>query len=83
MTPIVRMLGNLCAGPESVGVALVLVRHPDFPAILTSLLSTNYLSLAQVIRLKQFTHTRSVISGFTSKTDVQQLFIYKSVKQKS
>lgn len=47
LTPIVRMLGNLCAGPESVGVALVLVRHPDFPAILTSLLSTNYLSLAQ------------------------------------
>jgi len=47
LTPIVRTLGNLCAGPESVNAALYLVRHPDTPAIITSLLSTNYLSLSQ------------------------------------
>eukprot|EP00088_Acartia_fossae_P009493 TRINITY_DN14611_c0_g1_i1.p1 TRINITY_DN14611_c0_g1~~TRINITY_DN14611_c0_g1_i1.p1 ORF type:complete len:374 (-),score=59.04 TRINITY_DN14611_c0_g1_i1:266-1387(-) len=47
LTPIVRILGNLCAGPESVDVAIFLVRQPDLYAILTALLSTNYTSLCQ------------------------------------
>lgn len=47
LTPIVRVLGNLAAGPGSVEVSLHLIRHPDFPAIVTALLSTNYSSLCQ------------------------------------
>jgi len=47
LTPIVRILANLSAGPGSVEVALHLIRHPDFPAIVTALLSTNYSSLCQ------------------------------------
>lgn len=47
LTPIVRILGNLAAGPGSVEVSLHLIRHPDFPAIMTALLSTNYASLCQ------------------------------------
>jgi hypothetical protein len=47
LTPIIRILGNLAAGPDSVEVCLHLVKHPDFPAILTALLSTNYSSLCQ------------------------------------
>jgi hypothetical protein len=47
LTPTVRILGNLSAGPDSVTVCLNLVRHPDFPAILTALLSTNYLHLCR------------------------------------
>ena len=49
LTPIIRILGNLAAGPDSVEVSLHLVRHSDFPAIVTALLSTNYTSLCQVI----------------------------------
>jgi hypothetical protein len=48
LTPVVRLLANLAAGPESVAVCLALVRHPDFPAIMTALLTTNYISLCQV-----------------------------------
>jgi len=47
LTPVVRILANLAAGPDSVTVCLCLVRHPDFPAILTALLSTNYLHLCR------------------------------------
>lgn len=47
LTPVVRLLANLAAGPESVAVCLALVRHPDFPAIMTALLTTNYISLCQ------------------------------------
>jgi len=47
LTPIVRILANLSGGPLSVEVALHMVRHQDFPAILTALLSTNYTSLCQ------------------------------------
>jgi len=47
LTPVVRILANLSAGPDSVSVCLCLVRHPDFPAILTALLSTNYLHLCR------------------------------------
>jgi len=47
LTPIVRILANLSGGPGSVEVALHLIRHPDFPAIVTALLSTNYSSLCQ------------------------------------
>jgi len=47
LTPVVRILANMAAGPDSVTVCLCLVRHPDFPTILTSLLSTNYLHLCR------------------------------------
>lgn len=47
LTPVVRILGNMAAGPDSVTVCLCLVRHPDFPAILTALLATNYLHLCR------------------------------------
>jgi len=47
LTPVIRILANLSAGPDSVSVCLCLVRHPDFPAILTALLSTNYLHLCK------------------------------------
>jgi len=47
LTPVVRILANMAAGPDSVTVCLCLVRHPDFPTILTALLSTNYLHLCK------------------------------------
>ena len=47
LTPVVRILANLAAGPDSVSVCLTLIRHPDLPAILTALLSTNYLHLCR------------------------------------
>ena len=47
LTPVVRILANLSAGPDSVSVCLTLIRHPDLPAILTALLSTNYLHLCR------------------------------------
>jgi len=47
LTPVVRILANLAAGPDSVSVCLCLVRHPDLAAILTALLSTNYLHLCR------------------------------------
>ena len=47
LTPVVRILANLSAGPDSVSVCLTLVRHQDFPAILTALLSTNYTHLCR------------------------------------
>ena len=47
LTPVVRILANLSAGPDSVSVCLTLLRHPDIPTILTSLLSTNYLHLCR------------------------------------
>jgi len=47
LTPVVRILANLSAGPDSVSVCLSLVRHPDFPAILTALLATNYTHLCR------------------------------------
>ena len=47
LTPVVRILANLSAGPDSVAVCLSLVRHQDFPAILTALLETNYTHLCR------------------------------------
>jgi len=47
LTPLVRLLANLAAGPDSVAVCLSLLRHPDLPAILTALLSTNYTHLCR------------------------------------
>jgi len=47
LTPCLRTLANLCAGPESVTTCLTILRHPDLAAILTSLLSTNYLHLCR------------------------------------
>merc|ERR1719510_838155 len=47
LTPVVRILANLAAGPDSVSVCLSLVRHQDFPTILTALLSTNYTHLCR------------------------------------
>lgn len=47
LTPVVWILGNLAAGPDSVTICLCLLRHPDFPAILTALLTTNYLHLCR------------------------------------
>jgi len=47
LTPVVRILANLAAGPDAVTVCLNLVRHPDFPAIVTALLATNYLHLCR------------------------------------
>jgi len=47
LTPTIRILANLAAGPDAVTVCLNLVRHPDFPAIVTALLATNYLHLCR------------------------------------
>ena len=47
LTPVVRILANLSAGPDSVSVCLCLLRHQDLATILTSLLSTNYTHLCR------------------------------------
>jgi len=47
LTPCIRTLSNLCAGPCGVDVCLHLVKHQDFPPIFTAILSTNYSSICQ------------------------------------
>ena len=47
VTPVTRLLANLCAGPHSETVILILVRHPDTVAILMALLGTNYQHLCK------------------------------------
>jgi len=42
VTPVIRFLANLCAGPDSETLTLSLVRHPDTVPILMALLGTNY-----------------------------------------
>ncbi|CAB4061278.1 YKT6 [Lepeophtheirus salmonis] len=43
VTPLVRLLGNLCASGDT--PSLSVLQEPDLPAVLTTLLSTNYLHL--------------------------------------
>lgn len=47
VTPIVRLLANLCAGPRSEAACLHVLRHPDLSAILMALLATNYIHLCK------------------------------------
>ena len=48
MTPICRMLANLCAGPSNGEAAcLFVLRHPDVTALLMALLGTNYTHLCK------------------------------------
>jgi len=47
LTPCIRALSNLCAGPQGVEVCLHLLKHPEFPPIFTAILSTNYSSICQ------------------------------------
>lgn len=48
VTPIVRMLANLCGGPvASEKACLTIIRHPDLTAILMALLGTNYTHLCR------------------------------------
>ncbi|XP_040565407.1 uncharacterized protein [Lepeophtheirus salmonis] len=45
VTPLVRLLGNLCASGDT--PSLSVLQEPDLPAVLTTLLSTNYLHLVK------------------------------------
>ncbi len=47
VTPIVRLLSNLCAGPQSERACMAVLRHPDFLAIAMALLATNYSHLCK------------------------------------
>jgi len=48
VTPLVRMLANLCASPAaSEKVCLIIITHPDLTAILMALLGTNYTHLVR------------------------------------
>jgi len=48
VTPLVRMLANLCASPAtSEKVCLTIINHPDLTAILMALLGTNYTHLVR------------------------------------
>ena len=47
VTPITRLLANLCAGPHSETACLHVLRHPDLTAILMALLGTNYAHLCK------------------------------------
>ena len=47
VTPIIRLLANLCAGPRSESAILLILHHPDTVAILTALLATNYVHLCK------------------------------------
>lgn len=48
VTPIVRLLANLCGGPAaSEHVCLIIISHPDLTAILMALLGTNYTHLVK------------------------------------
>ena len=48
MTPICRLLANLCASQNSGEAAcLFVLRHPDMTALLMALLGTNYIHLCK------------------------------------
>jgi len=48
VTPLVRMLANLCASPAvSEKVCIIIINHPDLTAILMALLGTNYTHLVR------------------------------------
>lgn len=47
VTPIVRILANLCSGPEAENSALFVLRYQDLQAILMALLGTNYAHLCK------------------------------------
>jgi len=47
VTPALRLLANLCAGPRSEEACLSVLSHPDLPATLVALLGTNYSHLAK------------------------------------
>jgi hypothetical protein len=48
VTPLVRMMANLCGGPAaSETVCLSVLRHPDVTAIMMALLGTNYTHLCR------------------------------------
>jgi len=48
VTPLVRLLANLCGGPAaSEKVCLIIINHPDLTAILMALLGTNYTHLVK------------------------------------
>ena len=47
VTPIVRVLANLCAGPYAESSSLSVLRYPDLPAIMMALLGTNYSHLCK------------------------------------
>ena len=48
VTPICRLLANLCAGPcHGETVCLFVLRHPDVTALLMALLGTNYTHLCK------------------------------------
>lgn len=48
VTPLVRLLANLCGGPAaSEKVCLLVIQHPDLTAILMALLGTNYTHLCR------------------------------------
>lgn len=47
VTPIVRILANVTAGPEGERAAVFVLRHPDLSAILMALLATNYVHVVK------------------------------------
>jgi len=47
VTPLLRMVANVCAGPYSEKACLSALRHPDVKAILMALLGTNYTHLCR------------------------------------
>jgi len=48
VTPLIRLLANLCGGPlASEKACLVILRHPDITAIMMALLGTNYFHLVK------------------------------------
>ena len=47
VTPVVRLLANLCSGPGSESASMSCLAHPDLQAILMALLATNYSHLCK------------------------------------
>ena len=47
VTPVVRLLANLCAGPGAESACLNVLSYPDLQAILMALLATNYSHLCK------------------------------------
>ena len=47
VTPVVRLLANLCAGPGAESACLSVLSYPDLQAILMALLATNYSHLCK------------------------------------
>ena len=69
VTPLVRLLSNLCAGPIAESACSQVLRHPDLLAILVALLGTNYSHLA-----KETLHWFSNIVNCESMT-VQEMLV--------